>query len=115
MTTTQHCPAFRKPWTSGASGYHEADTFAAAKEGFRRVRTSKIFHMPAGTEADEQLCVVCSCRLGGPAEGKGTKLDNNSTWTYSPQHKSVGNGMHYVCSWSNLFSRIFQLHDEGKI
>jgi len=127
MTNTKVKPAFRKPWEHGAYAYHEADTFAAALEGFRLRRKGEMFHMTNSGEAGRQLCVVCDRRLDetyptNPGEAPGTKIDEHSTWTLRVSKdrngktiRQIGNGMHYGCSWSNLFNRIFKLADEGRI
>jgi len=112
MTTTEVTrPAFRKPWTFGAYAYVEADTFAAAREGFKRVRKTKIFHMGNDGEAGDRACVTCGGVLREPSllPGSSGSLDRWSTWTYSPTHKAVGNGQHYICSWQSLMNRIFKI------
>lgn len=115
-TTTTERPAFRAPWTAGAAAYPEADTFAAAREGFKRKRKSVMFHMTNEGEAGDQPCAYCGGLLREPAlaaekdHGKGVtsvspaaaKADRHSTWTYYPDVKRFGRGNHYVCSWSSL-------------
>ncbi len=125
--TASTIEGFRKPWTQGAYAYPEADTFAAALLGFAKKRKGEIFHMTNSGEAGRQLCVVCGRRLDdvyptNPGEALGTKIDTWSTWTLRVSKdkngktvRQVGNGMHYGCSWSNLFSRIFKLADQGRI
>jgi hypothetical protein len=105
-------PAFRKPWENGARGYAEADTFAAAIEGYKRVRTVKMFHMTNSGEAGNQKCITCNRKLSDPAHGT-FKRDEFSTWEYHPKFKKVGNGQHYICSWTTLFNEIFRQADEG--
>lgn len=109
-------PAFRKPFTYGAAAYPEADTFAAALEGFRLRRKTVMFHMSNDGEAGDRKCIGCGGVLREPALAvNGTNYqapaaqsaDKFSTWDYSPKHKAVGNGRHYVCSWGLLFMRIF--------
>jgi len=99
---------FRKPWEHGAAAYHEADTFDAATEGFKRVRTVKMFHMPAGSEADERECVTCHGKLGEPSklQGSSGKPDLASTWHYVPKRGIIG-GQHYICSWQTLLTAIY--------
>jgi hypothetical protein len=114
-------PDFRKPWTSGARGYHEADTFAAAKEGFKRHRQGKIFHMTNSGEAGQRPCVSCGIKLADPYpvnthNDKGeTKVDEYSTWHYVVAGKRVVGGQHYICSWGTLLQSIFDLADAGRI
>jgi len=125
--TISTVPGFRLPWTQGAYAYPEADTFAAALAGFKRRRKRVIFHMPNSGEAGMRKCVVCGGILGelpkertirsGRTEtttGPGAHMtpDKHSTWTYDPQRKQVGNGMHYTCSWSALMLRIFVAYDQ---
>lgn len=108
MMKTTMIPEFRLPWTYGAKAYPEADTFAAAREGFKRRRKTVIFHMTNDGEAGDRLCVVCGIALREPSEGR-DRPDLHSTWDYSPEHKAVGNGRHYICSWTALMNRIFQV------
>jgi hypothetical protein len=114
-------PAFRLPWTHGVAAYPEADTFEAAKDGFKRRRKSVIFHMPNTGEAGAQTCAFCTGILREPAlaatrdMGNGVRSespasstpDRFSTWTYVPRLKGIVGGMHYVCSWSNLLGGIY--------
>jgi len=116
--------AFRKPWQNGAKAYHEADTFADALEGFKRVRKTKMFHMPNTGEAGDEKCSVCGGTLrevpiakevtdGSTILYTGTsepKPDRWSTWDYSPSRKAVGNGRHYTCSWVALMGQIFKVY-----
>ena len=116
-------PAFRKPWENGAHAYPEADTFAAAREGFRRVRKGRMFHMPNTGEAGQESCAYCHGKLAEPAlaaergHGNGTRsessasasVDRMSTWHYSAARKTIYGGQHYVCSWSNLLGDIAAL------
>lgn len=110
-TNTVTRPAFRKPWTNGAYAYFEADTFAAAREGFKRKRKSLIFHMSNDGEAGDRKCVTCggTLREASLLPGSSGSPDRWSTWTYSPERKAVGNGQHYVCSWQSLLNRIFKI------
>lgn len=125
--------AFFKPWETvgdrrNVSAYHKADTFEDALKGFRRHRKRKIFHMPNTGEAGERHCVVCGAKLNAlaaqgeiksgrttvayGAQSGASRTDTNSTWTYDPARKAVGNGMHYGCSWSALMLNIFVTHDK---
>lgn len=119
-TASSSIPGFRKPWTQGAAAYFEADTFAAAKEGFKRKRKSVLFHMSNTGEAGQQDCLFCGGKLCEPAKavtrdmGNGvrsesqgdTKVDKWSSWHYLPASKGIAGGMHYVCSWSNLLGAL---------
>lgn len=108
--TTVARPAFRKPWEHGAKAYFEADSFAAALEGFRRKRKAQIFHMANGGEAGEQDCARCGVKLKEAAEGSEfSKATRWSTWHYDPKQKAVVGGFHYECSWSQLFEAIIAL------
>lgn len=123
LTVSSTRPAFRLPWTSGAHAYPEADTFAAAKEGFKRRRKSVMFHMSNDGEAGLIPCAYCHGKLAAPALAASAEHGNNtrsespasltvdkwSTWHYSPRDKSIRGGMHYVCSWSNLLGDITAL------
>lgn len=118
-TTTTTRPAFRAPWTSGARAYFEADTFEAAKTGFKRKRKSLIFHMSNDNEAGEQACELCGnllkevpnmSRSGYVSTGSVQTPDKWSTWVYDPKTKSVIGGLHYGCSWSSLLGKIAQIH-----
>lgn len=120
---TAHLDDFASPWSSGngfrAYAYPTARTFAAALEGFKGKRKSVMFHMLNTGEAGEHECVACNGKLNEPAlawsadmgnrtrveSPAGTKVDECSTWTYIPG-KGIAGGMHYVCSWSNLFGMI---------
>lgn len=109
-------PAFRQPWTNGAHAYPEADTFEAAREGFKRRRKDVIFHMSNTGEAGQQTCLHCGVLLSEPADANRggfqrtgdtePKPDKWSTWTYLAKQKGIGGGMHYACSWSNLLHQI---------
>lgn len=124
MTT----PEFRLPWTNGARAYPEADTFAAALDGFKRRRKGVMFDMKNSGEAGKRSCVVCSGRLDevpvpttitvgrtsietGTTSGATPTPDKWSTWDYDAKGKRVGNGRHYTCSWSALMLSIFTTYD----
>ena len=113
---------------SPAGRYAYADTFAEALDGFKRKRTDVVFKMPNDGEAGSLPCVFCGGTLAEPAlavsrqDGRNitenpasTTVDKHSTWTYRASDKRVGNGMHYVCSWSALMVRIFVAHDAGRL
>lgn len=118
--TVSTVQGFRLPWTQGACAYPEADTFAAAKEGFKRRRKAVMFHMPNTGEAGDQDCAYCGGTLREPARAASKDHGNNtrseqsaaekpdkwSTWYYVPASKSVVGGVHYMCSWSNLMGMI---------
>lgn len=118
--TASPVKGFRLHWTEGAHAYPEADTFAAAKEGFKRRRKSVMFHMANSGEAGDQPCATCGGLLREPAREftrqmpenvrvespAGTRPDKWSTWYYHPQTKSVIGGQHYLCSWSMLLGDI---------
>jgi len=118
--TTQTVTGFRLPWTGGAHAYPEADTFSAAKEGFKRRRKGVMFHMPNTGEAGAQSCAYCGGILAEPAlaaskdhgnntrseQSAAVKPDRFSTWHYDPRGKRVIGGVHYQCSWSNLLGAI---------
>lgn len=124
---------FFKPWETvdgrrNLGAYHVADTFEDALAGFKRKRKAIIFHMPNEGEAGDLPCVVCGGLLRDPNReaslragrttsegGAGTKPDRFSTWTYDPRRKTVGNGMHYLCSWSALMLDIFVAWDTGRL
>jgi hypothetical protein len=124
--TASPVKGFRLPWTEGAYAYPEADTFAAAKEGFKRRRKSVVFHMPNTGEAGNEECVVCHGTLKEPALALSKPMPNNvrvehsaattpdkwSTWYYDPQRKAVVGGRHYICSWSFLLGTISSLGRE---
>jgi hypothetical protein len=113
-------PEFRDKWTHGAHAYPEADTFAAAKEGFKRRRKDVIFHMTNDGEPGDVECLFCNGKLREPAlaaskdmgndttveSPASTRADLHSTWSYNAKGKFVYGGMHYVCSWSNLLGKI---------
>lgn len=100
---TSSKPAFRTPWSHGARAYYEADTFQGALEGFKRKRKPLIFHMTNTGEAGDHDCAHCGNSLREAAVDS-TSISKHSTWTYDPKSKSIGGGVHYVCSWSQLFS-----------
>ena len=116
---------FRLPWTEGARAYPEADTFAAAREGFKRRRKSVMFHMPNSGEAGTRTCVTCGGSLAEPAlafkrdlpndthleSPAGKSPDKWSTWYYDPARKAVVGGQHYICSWSMLLGHISSLRE----
>ncbi len=103
-------PAFRAPWTGGAAAYFEADSFAAALEGFRRKRKALLFHMDNRGEAGDLDCARCGHILRGSAEGKlDIRPTNSSSWHYDPKTKTIVGGVHYECSWSNIFESILKL------
>lgn len=108
---------FRNPWEGGAKAYPEADTFSAAKEGFRRKRKGIMFHMPNSGEAGKLPCTVCGVLLKDPYDVNGhtpsmahSKTDTNSTWNYDPKTKKVYGGRHYYCSWVVLLTAISKMH-----
>lgn len=123
--TASPVKGFRLPWTEGAHAYPEADTFAAAREGFKRRRKSVMFHMPNSGEAGTHKCVTCGGLLSEPAlaftrnmgndtrveSPAGTKPDKHSTWYYDPTRKAVVGGQHYICSWSILLGRISSMRE----
>jgi hypothetical protein len=115
--TAARIPGFRPRWTDGAYGYAEADTFAAAKAGFKRARRSKMFHMTNTGEAGKVNCVTCGMPLAGPYPVNvgtsllTTKTDEHSTWNYDPARKAVVGGQHYGCSWSTLLTAIANLRE----
>lgn len=117
-TPTIDRPAFRKPWTHGARAYFEADTFDALREGMKRMRTSKLVHMPNDGEAGLVPCATCGVALGAPYEiNQGTGFENLhtdkwSTWTWLPKRKAAY-GQHYYCSWATLMQDLFDLADRG--
>lgn len=103
-------PTFRAPWTGGAAAYFEADSFAAALEGFKRKRKALLFHMDNRGEAGDLDCDRCGHILRGPAEGnREFRPTNSSSWYYDPKTKSVLGGVHYECSWSRIFDSILKL------
>lgn len=113
--TASPIEGFRNPWTQGAKAYYEADTFAAAKEGFRRKRKPIIFHMPNPSEASVRPCVTCGVPLGdayahNPGQSSEfTASDKNSTWHYDPRTKEIFGGQHYYCSWLTLLTAVARL------
>lgn len=107
-------PEFRRPWENGARAYFEADTFAAAREGFKRMRKDKDFLMLAGSQADTSPCAYCGIALGEIGKDAQRK-DKYSFWTYSAKRKQVGNGLHYLCGWQSLMIAVFKAADEGRI
>lgn len=113
-------PAFRKPWNNGAHAYTEADTFAAAQEGFKRVRKSQLFHMDNRGEAGDRACVSCGEKLRDvnaservgvihSSTGAPKSPDKWSTWRFDPRTKQIYGGQHYSCSWGTLLADIAQL------
>lgn len=121
-------PEFRAPWQNGARAYFEADTFAAALDGFKRKRKGVMFHMTNAGEAGNHTCVVCGGRLNevpqrreithgrttvvtGTTTGATPTPDRWSTWDYDAKGKRVGNGRHYLCSWNALMLDIFVTYD----
>ncbi len=121
MTETTTRPAFRAPWSYGAAAYFEADTFDAAREGFKRKRKGLMFHMPAQADDVRDVeCAYCHGPLGEPAraaskdhgnntrseQSAATRVDKWSTFYYVPADKSIRGGVHYQCSWSNLLGAI---------
>lgn len=107
---------FRSPWTAGARAYYEADTFEAAREGFKRKRKSIMFHMTNTGEAGDQTCIVCGALLRDAEDRTKTNVtggtatpDRWSTWHYVPATKSIVGGMHYGCSWSVLLTAISKM------
>lgn len=112
-------PAFRLPWTNGAHAYPEADTFEAARQGFKRRRKDVIFHMSNTGEAGKHACATCGVLLSEPADANGggfTRTGNAdptpdkwSTWTYRAKEKGFSGGQHYACSWSSLLHAISQI------
>lgn len=116
VTTATIRPAFRKPWTHGAKAYFEADTFDALREGMKRMRKSKLVHMPNDGEAGLVPCAACGVLLKdayavNPGE-EPRKVDEWSTWTWLPKQKAAY-GQHYYCSWGTLMNRLFDLADRG--
>lgn len=111
-TSTTTRPGFRKPWTTGAKAYHEADTFAALAEGARRMRKTFMLHMPNDGEAGDRPCAACGIALKDAYavnDGEApSKVDTYSTWTYNPRTRSAY-GMHYYCSWGALMQRVLDL------
>jgi hypothetical protein len=110
-------PAFRKPWTHGARAYFEADTFEALREGMKRVRKSKIVHMPNIGEAGLMPCASCGnlLRSPSPSDALGNAhTDTYSVWTWVPSRKAAY-GQHYYCSWESLMTRLFDLADRGAL
>lgn len=113
-------PQFRAPWTHGAAAYFEADTFDAAREGFKRKRKPVLFHMPNTGEAGDKPCVHCGGLLREPARavtrahGNGVRSEQDaaktpdkwSSWYYDPKSKSIVGGRHYICSWSSLLGAL---------
>lgn len=101
MTTT----AFRKPWEDGARGYHEADSTAAAKEGFKRVRTDKDFILTDHALAQEVVhCARCTDRVlvGQP---------NRATYHAATKTVSV---RHYVCGWGDTLDAVEEIARETR-
>lgn len=125
---TAHIADFASPWASKegfrAYGYPTARTFAGALAGFKGKRNSIMFHMLNTGEAGEKTCIACTGKLNQPAlsyssvagtrtrveSPAGTKVDQYSTWYYTPSRGFSG-GMHYQCSWSNLLGMIHALRD----
>ena len=111
-TPTNTRPGFRKPWTSGAKAYHEADTFAALAEGAKRMRKTFMLHMGNDGEAGIEPCASCGIALRdayavNPDEAP-SKVDKYSTWTYNPRTRTAY-GMHYYCSWGALMRAVFDM------
>ncbi len=115
MTTTAaktapKIPGFRRPWEDGAAAYFQAESFAAAIEGFKRKRKPVLFHMPNSGEAGDFTCDHCGHLLRDPAEGNPHLKPNiNSSWYYDPKRKAVVGGVHYEYSWSRIFNAILKL------
>ena len=109
-------PAFRKPWTHGAAGYFEADTFDALREGMKRMRKTHIVKMPNTGEAGLVPCASCGISLRekyAVNEGESpSRVDEWSTWHWLPSKKAAY-GQHYYCSWGALINRLFDLADRG--
>lgn len=110
-------PGFRKPWDGGAYAYPEADSFADAHEGFKRKRTSVLFHMPNTGEAGQELCASCGIKLADPYpvnayNGRGqTSTDKWSSWNWDAKRKAVTGGMHYGCSWGSLLTELAKIRE----
>lgn len=104
-SVTPSKPEFRTPWNHGARAYYEADTFKSALEGFKRKRKPLIFHMTNAGEAGNYDCDHCGNSLREAAVDS-TSISKHSTWGYDPATKSIRGGVHYVCSWSQLFNAL---------
>lgn len=91
----------------------EYKSFEDALTALKRKRKDVyVVHMTADSEAAQYKCVHCGLRLSEVAQGS-TRPDRWSTWTYQASSKRIGNGRHYACSWSMLFTQIFQAADDG--
>jgi hypothetical protein len=101
MKTAIDRPAFRKPWEHGARAYHEADSLAAALEGFKRVRTIKSFILKGTT--DDPPCGGCGRLLSDdPAELDSYK---GNRCQYHPRTKSIS-VRHYTCAWGDTLAQV---------
>lgn len=129
-TRTAHLDDFASPWSHGkgfrAYSYPVARTFKGAIEGFKGKRNKIMFHMLNTGEAGKHTCAFCGGKLNAPAlavqrdmgsqvtvvQSAEAKIDDCSTWTYFPATKQFAGGVHYTCSWSALFGRIYAIGRE---
>jgi hypothetical protein len=94
------------------------DTFgsiAAAKQRYRRCRTTKSFILTEeAIQREKPTCAVCGQPMTGLPKGE-TEVQRGysdhcaNRCEYLPKTKKVA-VMHYICAWTSLLNKVAQMH-----